>query len=66
MGSQDPQQESTKHGVDAFKETVEKNLMQKLGEAASNFEQAYSLMMSIIGDLEENYYEDKKKRGSSS
>jgi hypothetical protein len=43
------------------KETVEKNLMQKLGEAANKFEQAYNLMMSIIGDLEENYYEDKKK-----
>ena len=43
------------------KETVEKNLMQKLGEAARKFEQAYNLMMSIIGDLEENYYEGNKK-----
>ena len=43
------------------KEMVEKNLMQKLGEAASKFEQAYNLMMSIIGDLEDNYYEGDKK-----
>ena len=43
------------------KETMEKNLMQKLRETASKFEQAYNLMMRIIGDLEENYYENKKK-----
>ena len=28
---------------------VEMSLMQKLGEAASKFEQAYNLMMGIIG-----------------
>ena len=43
------------------KETVEKNLMEKLGEAAREFEKAYNLMMSIVGKLEDNYYEDKKK-----
>ena len=44
------------------KKTVEKNLMEKLGKAASKFEQAYNLMMSIIGDLEDNYYEGDKKQ----
>ena len=43
------------------KETVEKNLMQKLGEAATEFEKAYNLMMKIIGDLEDNYYDGNKK-----
>ena len=43
------------------KETVEKNLMQKLGEAAAEFEKAYNLMMKIIGDLEDNYYDGNKK-----
>ena len=35
--------------------------MEKLGKAASKFEEAYNLMMSIIGELEDNYYEDKKE-----
>jgi hypothetical protein len=35
--------------------------MGKLGEAATKFEQAYNLMMSIIGELEENYHEVKKE-----
>ena len=43
------------------KKTVEKNLMKKLGEAAREYEKAYNLMMSIVGKLEYNYYEDKKK-----
>ena len=43
------------------KETVEKNLMQKLGEAAAEFEKAYNLMMKIIGDLEDNYHDGNKK-----
>ena len=43
------------------KKTVEKNLMEKLGKAASKFEEAYNLMMSIVGELEDNYYEDKKE-----
>ena len=43
------------------KETVEKNLMEKLGEAAKEFEKAYNLMMKIVGDLEDHYYEGNKK-----
>ena len=43
------------------KETVEKNLMEKLGEAAKEFEKAYNLMMKIVGDLEDHYYEGDKK-----
>ena len=43
------------------KKTVEQNLMEKLGTAASKFEEAYNLMMSIVGELEENYYENKKE-----
>ena len=35
--------------------------MQKLGEAAKEFEKAYNLMMKIIGDLEDNYYEGNVK-----
>ena len=31
------------------KKTVEKDLMEKLGKAASKFEEAYNLMMSIVG-----------------
>ena len=41
--------------------TVQKNLMEKLGKAASKFEETYNLMMSIVGELEDNYYEDKKE-----
>ena len=43
------------------KETVEKDLMERLGKAAGAFEQAYNLMMRIIGELEDNYEEKKKK-----
>ena len=43
------------------KETVEKNLMEKLGEAAKEFEKAYNFMMRIVGDLEDHYYEGNKK-----
>ena len=43
------------------KESVEKNLMQKLGEAAKEFEKDYNLMMKIVGDLEDNYYEGNVK-----
>ena len=43
------------------KKTVEKNLMEKLGEAAREFEKAYNLMMRIVGKLEDNYFEDNKK-----
>ena len=43
------------------KKTVEKDLMEKLGKAASKFEEAYNLMMSIVGELEDNYYEIKKE-----
>ena len=43
------------------KKTVEKDLMEKLGKAASKFEEAYNLMMSIVGDLEDHYYEVKKE-----
>ena len=34
--------------------------MEKVGKAASEFEKAYNLMMSIVGDLEVHYYEVKK------
>jgi hypothetical protein len=40
---------------------VEKNLMEKLGKTASKFEEAYNLMMSIVGELEDHYYEVKKE-----
>ena len=35
--------------------------MEKLGEAAKEFEKAYNLMMQIVGDLEDHYYESNKK-----
>ena len=35
--------------------------MEKLGEAAKEFENAYNLMMRIVGDLEDHYYEGNKK-----
>ena len=35
--------------------------MEKLGEAAKEFEKAYNLMMQIVGDLEDHYYEGTKK-----
>ena len=43
------------------KETVEKNLMEILGEAAKEFEKAYNLMMRIVGDLEDHYFEGNEK-----
>ena len=42
--------------------TVEKNLMEELGKAASEFEKAYNIMMKIVGDLEDNYHEGKKEK----
>jgi hypothetical protein len=42
------------------KDTKEERLMKELRGAADRFEQAYNFMMSIIGDLEDHYYEERK------
>jgi hypothetical protein len=38
----------------------EERLMKELRGAAGRFERAYNFMMSIIGDLEDHYYEERK------
>jgi hypothetical protein len=42
------------------RDTNEERLMKELRGAIGRFEPAYKFMMSIIGDLEDHYYEGRK------